>query len=189
METRKYSKSVIILFLLLIFGFTAVTFVWPDRTFSENENRVLASAPEFSWENLFEGKFMSDYETLECIGKWLGYMWKGIQYSMLHKPEVIRMSHHRIPKQERDEAKKSNHDNKRVVKVQRVITIIDDGESEITISNDGYTITLPVWSVAGHWRTLASGRKVWVRPHLKGKDRDKQGVFCHKEYRFVEEDE
>jgi len=63
METRKYSKSVIILFLLLVFGFTAVTFVWPDRTFSENENRVLASAPEFSWEKLFEGKFMSDYET------------------------------------------------------------------------------------------------------------------------------
>lgn len=62
METRKYSKSVIILFLLLVFGFTAVTFVWPDRTFSENENRVLASAPEFTVESLFEGKFMSDYE-------------------------------------------------------------------------------------------------------------------------------
>ena len=60
--TKKYSKSVIILFLLLVFGFTAVTFVWPDRTFSENENRVLASAPEFSVESLFEGKFMSDYE-------------------------------------------------------------------------------------------------------------------------------
>ncbi|MBP3569185.1 MAG: hypothetical protein J6K04_08490 [Lachnospiraceae bacterium] len=63
METRKYSKSVIILFLLLVFGFTAVSFVWPERTFSENENRVLASAPEFSWESLLKGEFMSDYET------------------------------------------------------------------------------------------------------------------------------
>jgi len=62
MENKKYSKSVIVLFLLLVFGFTAVSMVWPDRTFSENENRVLASAPEFSVENLFEGKFMSDYE-------------------------------------------------------------------------------------------------------------------------------
>ena len=62
MENKKYSKSVIILFLLLVFGFTAVSMVWPDRTFSENENRVLASAPEFSVKNLFEGKFMSDYE-------------------------------------------------------------------------------------------------------------------------------
>ena len=63
MEKRHYSKSVIILFLFLVFGFTAVTFVWPDRTFSENENRVLASAPEFSVKSLFEGKFMSEYET------------------------------------------------------------------------------------------------------------------------------
>ena len=63
METRKYSKSVIILFLLLVFGFTAVTFVWPERTFSENENRVLAAAPEFSVKSLLEGKFMSEYET------------------------------------------------------------------------------------------------------------------------------
>lgn len=63
METKKYSKSVIVLFLLLVFGFTALTFVWPERTFSENENRVLASAPEFSMENLWNGKFMSDYES------------------------------------------------------------------------------------------------------------------------------
>lgn len=63
METRKYSKSVIILFLLLVFGFTAVSFVWPERTFSENENRVLAAAPEFSKESLFEGKYTADYET------------------------------------------------------------------------------------------------------------------------------
>lgn len=62
METRQYSKSVIILFLLLVFGFTAVSFAWPERTFSENENRVLAAAPKFSVESLLEGKFMSDYE-------------------------------------------------------------------------------------------------------------------------------
>ena len=61
--TNKYSKSVIVLFLVLVFGFTVVTFVWPERSFSENENRVLASAPEFTLEKLFNGKFMSEYET------------------------------------------------------------------------------------------------------------------------------
>ena len=64
METRKtYSKEAAILFLVLVFGFTGVTFVYPERTFSENENRVLATMPEFSWEKLFSGKFMSEYET------------------------------------------------------------------------------------------------------------------------------
>ena len=40
METSKrYSKVAAILFLVLVFGFTGVTFVYPERTFSENENR------------------------------------------------------------------------------------------------------------------------------------------------------
>lgn len=64
METSKrYSKVAAILFLVLVFGFTGVTFVYPERTFSENENRVLATMPEFSWEKLFNGKFMSEYES------------------------------------------------------------------------------------------------------------------------------
>jgi len=50
------------MFLVLIFGFTAVTFVWPERTFSENENRTLATMPEFSLKKLFSGEFMSEYE-------------------------------------------------------------------------------------------------------------------------------
>ena len=63
MEKIKYSKCIVILFLLLVFGFTGATFAAPERTFSENENRMLATAPEFSWKTLFEGKFTSDYET------------------------------------------------------------------------------------------------------------------------------
>jgi len=64
METnRHFSKSVVIVLLVLVFGFTAITFVSPERTFSDNENRVLATMPEFSWKALFSGEFMADYET------------------------------------------------------------------------------------------------------------------------------
>lgn len=63
METnRHYSKSVVIVLLVLVFGFTAITFVSPKRTFSDNENRLLATKPEFSLETLFSGEFMKDYE-------------------------------------------------------------------------------------------------------------------------------
>ncbi len=61
--SKRYSKVAAVLFLVLVFGFTGVTFVYPERTFSENENRVLATMPEFSIEKLFNGKFMSEYET------------------------------------------------------------------------------------------------------------------------------
>lgn len=35
----------------------------PDRGFSENENRILASKPKLTMETLFDGSFMKDYET------------------------------------------------------------------------------------------------------------------------------
>lgn len=135
--------------------------------------------------------FITDYETIDMVCVWLGYVWQGIQYSMLYKPEVTRMTHHRVPKEERDEyvKKANNHNQKRVVKVQRIITIYDDGESEITINRHGHSISLPVWSVSGHWRTYKNGKKVWINAYLKGKERDSNTDFCHKEYRFVEEDE
>lgn len=63
METnRHYSKSIVIVLLILVFGFTAITFVTPEKTFSDNENRVLATMPEFSVDKLFSGEFMKDYE-------------------------------------------------------------------------------------------------------------------------------
>ena len=52
-----------ILFLVLIFGFTIASMLAPERGFSENENRVLASRPQFSWETLFNGTYITDYET------------------------------------------------------------------------------------------------------------------------------
>lgn len=62
-EKRKYSKAAAILFLLLVFGFTGASFAAPKRTFSENENRLLATMPQFSWKALFDGKLTSDYES------------------------------------------------------------------------------------------------------------------------------
>lgn len=48
-----------------------------DRLYSETENRVLASRPVFSWEELFSGEYGDDYEeyiTDQFVGrdKWIG---------------------------------------------------------------------------------------------------------------------
>lgn len=52
-----------IIFLIFIFGLTIASFLQPVKTFSESENRVLASKPEFTWENLKNGSYSSGYET------------------------------------------------------------------------------------------------------------------------------
>ncbi len=54
---------VISTFLVLIYGFTVASLFAPEKGFSENENRVLASKPDFTWESLFDGSYATDYET------------------------------------------------------------------------------------------------------------------------------
>lgn len=51
-----------VLFLAVIFFFTAAGILTPDRIFSANENRYLTQKPELTVENFFEGEFSTDYE-------------------------------------------------------------------------------------------------------------------------------
>jgi hypothetical protein len=48
----------IVLFFLILGGFSIVTFALPDKEFSENENRVLSSMPQWSVENYKDKSFM-----------------------------------------------------------------------------------------------------------------------------------
>lgn len=50
------------IFLLIIVGFTVVSLITPDKTFSFTENRMLAQMPKFTIKGLFEGEFTTEYE-------------------------------------------------------------------------------------------------------------------------------
>lgn len=43
-------------------------------------------------------------------------------------------------------------------------------------------IQCPYWTVRGHYRTLKSGKKVWVRPYAKGKERNNPDQIVAKTY-------
>lgn len=58
---KKYMPS--IAFLLAIFIFFGALLFAPKKNFSENEKRILAEAPEVSFENLVNGKLTKDFET------------------------------------------------------------------------------------------------------------------------------
>jgi hypothetical protein len=60
MKAEKYVTGIIFVLFLAI-GMVLYVIV-PDRNFSENENRVLAGIPEFSWDNIVSGKFGADVE-------------------------------------------------------------------------------------------------------------------------------
>ena len=48
---------------LIILIFTVADVISGDKTFSETENRILASRPELTVEAIFDGTYMEDYET------------------------------------------------------------------------------------------------------------------------------
>lgn len=62
-KTKSWQPYVtVIVFCLLIFGFTAATILSPLMGFSETENRVLAEMPEVKINMILSGDFEADYE-------------------------------------------------------------------------------------------------------------------------------
>lgn len=61
--SRKEAWNTILVFGILIFGFTAATMLKPSDDFSETENRSLAQMPKLSVQNILDGSFESDYES------------------------------------------------------------------------------------------------------------------------------
>ena len=77
MNEKKNALFTISIICGIILVFTLADLVKGDRVFSETENRVLASRPEFSKEALFQGDYTGAYEeyiTDQFIGrdKWIG---------------------------------------------------------------------------------------------------------------------
>lgn len=127
-----------------------------------------------------------DYTSITGLCNWLGYLWRGIQDQIINRPERIQYFHRKIKGSGKTIEYEKNHSGKRIAKVQRIINIcMDDAD---IIAATGKHIYLPLWSVAGHWRVTKTGKRVWVKPFYKGKDRNKpNAVFSAKEYRFDKE--
>jgi len=58
----KSEKITSIIFILLLFSLTVLSFLVPQKLYSETENRMLAQKPEFSLKNFFSGNYSEDYE-------------------------------------------------------------------------------------------------------------------------------
>lgn len=63
MKGKKSDYIIIVIFLLFIYGMVAGNLLAKDRTFSEMENRMLAKFPKLTFQEVFSGKFMENYET------------------------------------------------------------------------------------------------------------------------------
>jgi len=63
MNSKKYSIFITALFSVFVGGLFIAFLLSPKREFSDTENRVLAGAPELSWETVADGSYMEELET------------------------------------------------------------------------------------------------------------------------------
>ncbi len=75
-QEKRNAYMTVGLICMILLAFTVMDLLREDRLFSETENRILASKPEFSWESLFDGSFSQKYEsyvTDQFVGrdKWI----------------------------------------------------------------------------------------------------------------------
>ncbi len=59
---KAQSYSILILFVILIFGSTVLSLIHQDRDFSETENRSLAQMPALRLSSVLDGSFEAEYE-------------------------------------------------------------------------------------------------------------------------------
>ncbi len=56
-------KVTIVIFCVILFGFTAISILKPDTEISERENRVLETMPEIYLDDILDGTFQETFET------------------------------------------------------------------------------------------------------------------------------
>lgn len=142
-----------------------------------------------SIKNLYRQKiFIYDYESITAICDYLAFVWNGIQHRIANRPEVVKTTARRIRCNSKI-MKKKESPREHIVKVERLITLAIDETEELVVEIPPrvHEITASLWGVAGHYRTCTSGKRIWIKPHLKGRDRLTGGGYCTKNYRFCKE--
>lgn len=77
--------------------------------------------------------------------------------------------------------KKSSKKSKtNIVRIKKKVYKINVTKESIQLDRKRYERKVEKWSVRGHWRTLKSGNKVWIKPYVKGQGKE----ITPKDYRL-----
>jgi hypothetical protein len=112
--------------------------------------------------------------------------WYGIQIALLH-PTMREMFRH--PKTAPDTKYLPVHSTKRKNRVKYIkVHIINSDEMNAAMFGESKTYTRHalVWYVIGHWRTIKSGVKVFIKPCWKGPLRDVKVTLAERERVIVQ---
>lgn len=108
-----------------------------------------------------------------------------IQDVLFNRPTVF---HTQFEKRETAGTGNRKKNRRRQVQTVKIITIVPEELQRTTNPSTHRKINCPCWGVMGHWRTYRrTGKKVWIAPYAKGRERNRAASYHAKEYALVTE--
>lgn len=135
--------------------------------------------------------FENDHRYFNEFAQSLKYLYLAIQLLSTERPEVLSFGRESVSRAEghlrQGGKKKRKQHNARFVKV---IRISEDAPAQLVaaLAKHKRKIECPCWGVAGHWRTYKkSGKRVWISPYRKGRERHNPEAYQPKNYLIPKE--
>lgn len=120
--------------------------------------------------------FQEFLRSIKCI-------YLGVQMLSLERPEALTAETVR-EEYSGTVKKKGRYKPVRKARFVKLIRV-----TSIAAPRGSHNITCPCWGVAGHWRNYKSGKRVWIEPYRKGRERRNPSAYKPKEYELPKEDE
>ena len=111
------------------------------------------------------------------------FCYMAIQWALKNKPTIYKDTEV-VEKREPKDSKENNNSDANTVLVQRTIINHPDGLEETSVNKE---MKCSAWGVSGHYRHLKNGKVIWVRPYVKGKERNNPEAYNAKTYQFVKD--
>lgn len=108
-----------------------------------------------------------------------------IQKALYDRPEVfVETKKQMTIEPQPTKKKRKGKGRRRIVRAVKVLRVSQDVFADYTRVHR--EMSCPCWGVIGHWRNYKSGKRVWISPYRKGKQRHDPAAYSSKEYRMEE---
>lgn len=147
--------------------------------FSVGREKVTSTYSHIVWTR-YDNPMLADEQANAEFSRNVKLLYMAVQKALYDRPAVFVTGQERPACSHEGKRNGGEKGGFRKVKAVRVIRL---SKEEMTkYCAESRKMNCPSWGVIGHWRNYKSGRKVWIHPYRKGRERDKPGQYAAKEY-------
>lgn len=147
--------------------------------FSEGREKVTSTYSHIVWTR-YDNPMLEDSQANAEFSRNVKLLYMAVQKALYDRPSVFVTGQGRQAAGHGGKGKGRKQEGFRKVKAVRVIRL--SKEEMAGYCAESRKMNCPSWGVIGHWRNYKSGRKVWIHPYRKGRERNNPGQYAAKEY-------